>query len=128
MRSLLFDELLEPEIDAVTDYLEQNAESSGIEDLYWITLPPELWGDIQRQAHQDENWLEGGSYRLAVEVGPDWVRFELLVRSEGLRNIGGGQADEPQVMFVLRWADEMARKLNLMPCCSGSPSLAAAGG
>jgi hypothetical protein len=114
MRSILLDELLEPEIDAVIDYLDRQARPSGIEGLYWLPLTRELWNETQLQGWEDESWTEGGDYRFAVEVGPAWVRFELLVRSESLLNIGGGQADERQALFVLRWADDMARKLNLL--------------
>ena len=116
MRSIFLDELLEPEIDAVIDYLNHQAVPSGIENLYWLPLTRDLWNEIQIQGLKDESWVEGDGYRFAVEVGPDWVRFELLVRSESLLNIGGGQADERQALFALRWADEMARKLNLTAC------------
>ncbi|MDR1044586.1 MAG: hypothetical protein LBP33_05635 [Candidatus Adiutrix sp.] len=113
MRSIFLDELLEPEIDAVTGYLDHQALPSGLAGLYWLPLARELWNETQIRGQKDESWVEGDGYRLAVEVGPAWVRFELLVRSESLLNIGGGQADERQALFVLRWADEMARKLNL---------------
>jgi hypothetical protein len=118
VRSIVFDELLEPEINAVLDYLDQEAVASGVENLYWLFIPRDLWSPAQVQAQADENWAEGEGYRTAIEVGPDWVRFELLVRSESLLNIGGGQADESQAMHILRWADEMARKLSLSSCCN----------
>ena len=114
MRSILLDELLTPEIEAVTAYLTEKAESSGIEGLFWISIPPELWNETQRTA-PDEGVADDG-FRLAVEVGPEWVRFELLVRTGGLLNLGGGPADERQSLFALRWADEMAQKLNLISC------------
>ena len=118
MRSILLDELLGPEMVAIGRYLDENAIPSGIENLYWIELDRELWSEEQVRAQADTSVLEGENFRLAVELGPDWVRFELLVRSEGLLNIGGGQADERQALFVLRWADAMARKLNLVACCN----------
>ncbi|UQZ90137.1 hypothetical protein C4J81_13385 [Deltaproteobacteria bacterium Smac51] len=114
MRSILIDELLESEVIGVRDYLNRNAVASGIEDLYWIPLEESLWNETQTSAHHHEQeGVEAHSFRFAVELGPEWVRFEMLVRSEGLRNLGGGQADERQSMFLLGWADEMARQLNL---------------
>jgi len=113
MRSITLDELLSSEIDAVRDYLDKNALASGVEDLYWIPLDISLWNERQRQA-QVETMADG--FRLAVELGPQWVRFELLVRSESLLNIGGGQADEQQTLFMLRWANDMVRALNLISC------------
>jgi hypothetical protein len=118
LRSIFLDDLLGPEIAAVSGYLDENAMPSGIENLYWLHLDRNLWNETQIKAQADQATLEGESFRLAVEVGRDWVRFELLVRSEGLLNIGGGQADEQQTLFVLRWVDEMTHRLNLISGCT----------
>jgi hypothetical protein len=114
MRSILIDELSDEEVLAVRAYLNQKATPSGVEDLYWIPLERDLWNSTQIAAHTDEQEkVEARSFRFAVELGPEWVRFEMLVRSEGLRNLGGGQADERQGLFLLGWIDEMARQLHL---------------
>ncbi|MDR0881331.1 MAG: hypothetical protein LBP55_02130 [Candidatus Adiutrix sp.] len=135
MRSIFFDELLEPEANAVLEYLDREAVPSGLNNLYWLPLPRDLWNETQIQAQRekgrtwtgaDNGLADDDGYRLAVELGPDWVRFELLIRSESLLNIGGGQADERQTLFVLRWADEMARQINL-PSCLGVQAQAAKG-
>lgn len=113
MRSLVFDELLGSEIAAVLNYLNREALPSGVENLYWLALPRDLWNPAQIQAEGENVWADGEGYRAAIEVGRDWVRFELLVRSESLLNLCGGQADERQAVYILRWAGEMARELNL---------------
>lgn len=114
MRSILIDELSETEVVAVRDYLNRRAQLSGLDDLYWIPLERDLWNETQMAAHRDEHQqAEAQSFRFAVELGSDWVRFEMLVRSEGLRNLGGGQADQRQALFLLDWADEMAQHLDL---------------
>lgn len=115
MRSLLFDELRNSEIEAVFDYLEREADPSGLEGLYWIPLPKSLWNEIQLRGLKEEE-LEESGFKLSAEVGPGWVRFELLVRSGSLINTGGGPADERQVMFILNWADKMAGELKLHSC------------
>jgi len=115
MRSLVLDELTLEEVTAVRDYLAARAESSGVEGLYWLKLPPELWSDYQVRAH--ERGIPE-SYRLAVETGPEWVRFELLVRAETLANPGSAQATTGQVIYVLEWADRMALELGLITCAS----------
>jgi hypothetical protein len=115
VRSLVLDELTPREAAAVKDYLAARLEFSGVEGLHWLKLPGELWADRQREARA--RGLPGTeSYRLAVELGPDWVRFELLVRAETLANPGGGQATAEQALFILEWADRMARELNLVTC------------
>jgi len=115
MRSILFDELRDSEIEAVTEYLERESRPSGLEGLYWIPIPKELWNETQHKGLKEEK-LETSGFKLAAEVGPDWIRFELLVRSDSLINTGGGPADERQVMFILNWADKMARELKLHSC------------
>ena len=119
MRSYLFDELLESEIDAVRDYLNQHAVPSGIKDLYWIPLEADLWNEGQMQALSQGSPSLAHGYRLAVELGDDWVKFELLVRTEGVLNVGGGPADERQALFLFRWANEMATQLGLASCLPG---------
>ena len=116
MRSILFDELLSSEVEAVRGYLNQWAVPSGIDDLYWIRLDREIWNDAQLKALSDRDGMVGDNYRIAVELGDQWVRFELLIRAEGVLNIGGGPADERQSLFVLRWANEMAARLGLLSC------------
>ena len=117
MRSLMLDELTSGEVTSVRDYLAARAEFSGVEGLYWLKLPPDLWSDCQVLAHG--NGIPGaGSYQLAVETGPEWVKFELLVRAETLANPGGAQATTGQVLYVLKWADRMARELGLVTCAS----------
>ena len=115
MRSLMLDELASWEMAAVKDYLAVQAEFSGVTGLYWLSLPSELWADSQRQAHTGR--LPGAeSYRLAVETGASWVRFELLVRSETLANHGSGPVTAEQALFVFKWAESMAKQLNLVTC------------
>ena len=118
MRSLVLDELTTREAAAAEAYLAAQAELSGVEGLYWLKLPPDLWEKCQIQAHRSGT---AESYRLAVEIGPEWVRFELLVRSETLANHGGAQATPEQVLYVLNWADKMARELGLVTCADPPP-------
>ncbi|GHV57337.1 hypothetical protein FACS189460_3730 [Deltaproteobacteria bacterium] len=120
MRALILDELNHQETAAVREYLAARADFSGVEGLYWLELPPGLWAETQRRAR--EQGAAGTScFRLAVELGPDWVRFELLVRSEILANTGGGQATAEQALFVLDWAGAMARELGLVTCADLGP-------
>lgn len=116
MRSILLDELRAQEVAEVKEYLKTKAAPSGVEDLFWLDLPRDLWNENQIDGFESGLPEAAKTFRLAVEVGQDWVRFELLVRSDSLHNIGGGQADERQVMFALKWADKMAMDLSLTSC------------
>jgi len=113
MRSILFDELDPQDYAAIENYLRKEAEASAIDGLYWIKLPAELWNETQKERAAEGEEI---SFRFAAELAGDWLRFELLLRPEGLRDVGGLPADERQTLFIWRWADEMARKLNLSSC------------
>ena len=110
------DELLPSEIEGIEAYLENKARPSGVDGLYWLNLPKELWNQGQLNGLSSDGREAAQEYRLAVELGPDWVRFELLVRSDTLGNLGGGPADESQVLFALRRAGRVAEELNLSMC------------
>jgi len=118
MRSLVLDELTPREAAAAQAYLKAQAEISGVEGLYWLMLPRELWESRQIKAQQSG---EAQAYRLAVEAGPEWVRFELLIRSETLANHGGAQATAGQALYILDWADRMARELGFLTCADTDP-------
>ena len=113
MRSIILDELLNSEVQSIHEYLEQKGVPSGIDSIYWLPLPKELWSQAQIEAPlslpQEEK-----KYKMAAEVGEDWVRFELLVRGESIKNLGGGQAEEAQVKFIWDFINEMIQALKLM--------------
>lgn len=103
MRSILVDELSPAEAARARAFLDARAGRSGLKDVWWLPLPRELWAEAQERSGE-------GSFRLAVEAGRDWVRFETLVRSEGLRNVGGGWADRRQMDYLLGWVEEMLKE------------------
>lgn len=113
MRSIVLDELSASEIDYINGYLDINTAPSGLENIYWLTLDKELWAPIQLQAQaQNESDLPSqaqkeNTFRMAVEVSSTWVRFELLIRTESIQNIGGGLANQDQSLFVLKFIEEM---------------------
>lgn len=108
MRSLLLDELSSQDVAKVRQHLKEQATASGLEDLYWIELPSELLADLQT-AHQHCQ-----PHRLAVEVGQDFVKFELLIRPVGsLRCECGAYASDEQRRFILETADRMVAELCL---------------
>ena len=113
MRSIVLDELLNSEIKSIHEYLEQRGHPSGLDGIYWLPLPQELWSQAQVEAPLDLP-MEEKKYKMAAEVGDDWVRFELLVRGESVKNLGGGQADEAQVKFIWDFINEMIKDLRLM--------------
>lgn len=98
MRSLVFDELNPAEVAAVEGYLARETQVSGVGGLYWLALSA------------------FGPGRVAVELGPSWVRFELFRRTESLLNEDGGYLDPRETADLLAWAGRMAASLELKTC------------
>lgn len=75
MRQLLINELTKDEAQKARGFLVTNGQAGAVEGLYWLPIPPELLGEAQ-EGHES-----CGPFALAVELGEDFVSFELLVRS-----------------------------------------------
>ncbi|MBA3016351.1 MAG: hypothetical protein KKD63_02370 [Proteobacteria bacterium] len=76
MRQLLINELSNDEAAKAKEFLAANSRVAGVEGLYWLDIPPRLLGAAQ------EGHGACGPFAFAVEVGDDFVSFELLIRSE----------------------------------------------
>ncbi len=108
MRQYLLDEISRPDIPRVRDYLQDHALASSLEDLWWVDLPEDLLNPEQF-AHPDCR-----PFRFAVELGDDFVRFELLIRSQQtMRCACIGYATRGQRDFILAFADRLVEDLDL---------------
>ena len=76
MRSYYLDEFVPGEIERLTERLDAMELSAGMEDLYWLPVPPKLLTPLQR-----EHERECGPYVLALEILNEALRLELLVRA-----------------------------------------------
>jgi hypothetical protein len=99
---LSIDELLPEEIEKATEYLTDNAKKSPISDLFWYELPGEI---LTKEQKEHVNHL--GPLKIAIEVGKSSVRFELLVRSESLTNVGGGELTRSQIDYILNYSSKL---------------------
>ena len=108
MRAILLDELRPDDVAKVTDYLDAQATLSGIEGLYWVDLDDGLLTSLQAE-HKDCQ-----PHRFAIEVGHDFVKLELFIRSAaGLRCPCAAYASEEQRRFILAMADRLIDELSL---------------
>ena len=82
MRQVLINELSKDETDRVKNFLQAHSRAGGIEGLYWLPIPTELLGKGQK-GHDS-----CGPFAFAIELGDDFVSFELLVRSESNLHCG----------------------------------------
>ncbi len=78
MRQFVIDELSPMERDNIDSWLKRNLQPAPLAGLYWLVLDKEHL-DI---AQQGEEHSQHGPYYMAIEVGRNEVRCELLVRSQ----------------------------------------------
>ncbi|MFH7320485.1 hypothetical protein ACHHRT_07715 [Desulfurivibrio sp. D14AmB] len=102
MRQLVIDELSREEWHNLESYLKRNLKPGPLPGLFWLELPPELWGAAQ-QGHE-----ECAPFYLGVELTEKRLVFELLVRSSGRLHCSCiGYAEPAQRDFLLHFFDKM---------------------
>jgi hypothetical protein len=111
MRSLIFDELRTKEIESIKDYLLLNSLTGPIDGLYWLNIPEELLTDNQKKILNSD-----GPFKIAIELGKNWIKFELLLRSSSLYNTEGKIVTNSQLFYIYNFADTIAQTLNLTTC------------
>ena len=108
MRSYFIDELSPQDVEGIRGYLREKGSVSGLEDTFWITLPPHLLTDLQSQHRTCWPLV------FAVETGKDWAKFEFLVRSlTGLKCECQDYPTQKQLAFILDFVDRMIGSLDL---------------
>ena len=108
MRQLYWDELLPSDVGRIRDWLEDNAQSATVGDVFWVNLPRELLTPEQ-EAEKDSH-----PFCFAVELGRDDVRFEFLIRSRKvMRSPAAGYATGAQLRFTMEFADRLLQELDV---------------
>jgi len=108
MRQYQLDEISRKDIPRIRDYLQEHAQASSLEGIWWVDLPEDLLSPEQF-AHTDCR-----PFRFAVELGDNFVRFEFLIRSrETMRCACIGYATRGQRDFILAFADRLVEDLSL---------------
>ena len=108
MRQYQLDEISSKDIPRVRDYLQDHALASKLDGIWWVDLPEDLFSPEQFAHPQCR------PFRFAVELGDDFVRFELLIRSEQtMRCACIGYATRGQRDFILAFADRLVEDLSL---------------
>jgi hypothetical protein len=102
MRQLVIDQLSREEWLNLENYCKRNLRPGPMEGLFWLELPPELWGSAQ-QGHE-----ECAPFFFAVELPANKLVCELLVRSSANLHCSCiGYADPAQRNFLLDFFDRL---------------------
>jgi hypothetical protein len=111
MRSLVFEELRADELKCIENYLNSNALIGPIKGLYWLIIPDDILTDEQKDLQ-----TKVGTFKIAIELGKTWIKFELLLRTSLINNDGYSLVNNVQLNFIYQYADKMAKILNLITC------------
>ncbi|MBI9082906.1 MAG: hypothetical protein JEZ11_04865 [Desulfobacterales bacterium] len=109
MKQYVIDELRPSDHETLKAYLDGHLESTGVSGLYHLRLPEDLLTDIQK-AHDRCQPLY-----LALELGPDALACELLVRTDScVRCDCMGYATPEQCKWAMETVDAVLDKLSLI--------------
>jgi hypothetical protein len=108
MRAYWIDEVSHSHMEVIQGFLKKNTLASIMRNLYWLQIPDDLLSDTQRR-HRDCR-----PHVVAVELGVDWIKLELLVRS--LKNMHctcPGYCTPLQRDYVINFANGMLEDLKI---------------
>ncbi len=109
MRSLVFDELIQDDLDKVRAHLQETLTQSRMPDVFWLELPKDMLSPVQQEHGQS-----CGPHRVAVVLEEDSVRLELLVRAqESLRCECTDYASMTQREFFLSFMDRLLEETGI---------------
>ena len=108
MRTYLIDELPPSKIEEIRAFLGEHAIRSSLNQIFWVRIPDDLLSEIQFQHSKCKPHV------FAVELGPDWIKLELFVRTlKSLRCDCPGYCTDQQTYFILNFADGMIEQLKI---------------
>jgi hypothetical protein len=109
MRSLVFDELRQDDLEKVRAHLQATLIQSRLPDVFWLELPADMLSPVQQEHGQS-----CGPHRVAVVLEEDSVRLELLVRAqESLRCACTDYASATQREFFLKFMDRLLEETGI---------------
>ncbi len=108
MRAYLIDEISPSDIEKISGFLKEAGISSGLDGLFWVRLPEDLLSGEQFQHRHCRPHV------FAVELGSDFVKLELFVRSlKNMRCTCPGLCTDRQVRYIFDFAHGMIEQLGI---------------
>lgn len=108
MKSYMIDEISSADMEKVQSFLRRHALRSSLDRIFWIQIPDPLLSKIQRK-HR-----ECRPHVFAVELGDDWIRLELFIRSlQNLHCSCPGYCNRDQLNFVVEFAQGMVERTGI---------------
>jgi hypothetical protein len=108
MRAYLIDEIDPPDMQKLTGFLKENAMKSSLDNLFWIRIPDDILSETQFEHHSCRPHV------FAVELGRDWLKLELFVRSlKTMQCTCPAYATPQQKDFIINFAHHMIDQLGI---------------
>jgi hypothetical protein len=106
LKVLLYEELLPEEIKIIKNELILTALLSPLNNLFWLEIPKNILTNKQKKLL---NIVE--IFKISIEIGKTWVKFELLIRTNKLDNQGGIYLTDKQFDYVYKYAEKLINKI-----------------
>ncbi|GFH62585.1 MAG: hypothetical protein ZNDK_0356 [Candidatus Desulfovibrio kirbyi] len=107
MRYYMIDDLTEDDVQTLTASLKNSSLDSGIDTLFWLPVPREYLSKLQC-----EHLETCGPYIMGIELLPNALRLELLVRARGrLRCDCVRYAEKELQTYMMTWIDRCLTSL-----------------
>jgi hypothetical protein len=108
MKAYVLDEISAEDIVNIIRFLKENTAQSTMEQIFWVKFPEDLLSPLQFRHTACQ------PHAFAVEVGPDWVKLEFLVRSlETMKCDCTAYCTNLQRDYIINFADGMLDQLNI---------------
>jgi hypothetical protein len=108
MRSYLIDEIYASDMQKITGFLKENAMKSNLDNLFWIRIPDDILNETQFEHNNCKPHV------FAVELGKDWLKLELYVRSlKKIQCSCPAYATPQQKDFIINFAHHMIEQLGI---------------
>jgi hypothetical protein len=109
VRTYRIEDLAREHVERLARVLDARGQGSGMDGLYWFTLPPDLL-----TAEQMEHAPDCGPHVLSLELLEDGLSLELLVRARGrLRCSCVCYATPAQRAWGMDMLDTLLRELDI---------------
>jgi hypothetical protein len=108
MKQYVIDQLRETDYEQILEFLNERADKTALDGMYWVNLPEHLHSSIQREHTQCR------PHYFAVNLDYRRVAFELLIRSRRIIRCNCiSYATPEQREYILGYADDMLEQLGI---------------
>jgi len=108
MKAYLIDEIPVQEMTEIKEFLKKHAIRSSLDQIFWVRIPDDLLNETQYMHTKCQPHV------FAVEMGQDWIKLELFVRTlKSMRCDCPAYCTPSQRDYVFRFADGIIEQLKI---------------